>query len=606
MTPKSLTRAVILFAGDSGDGIQLTGDQFTQTTARHGNDLRTFPDFPAEIRAPQGTTAGVSGFQIQFGSQEVLSAGDACDTLVAFNAAAFKNHINRLKPRGILIVNTSGFDSKNLRLAGYEHTPLSAALQAQYEFYAVDISALTKEALKDNPLGTREKARAKNMFALGFIYWLYHRDLSHTEDDLNQRFGRRPEVLDANLKTLHAGYHYGETIEAAHYRFQVEPAEMKKGCYRNVTGNQALALGLVAAAHQADRQLYYTGYPITPASDILHQLSQYHHHGVMTFQAEDEIAAISAAIGAAFGGSLAVTASSGPGMALKGEAMGLAIMLELPLVIVNVQRGGPSTGLPTKTEQSDLMQALYGRNGEAPLPVLAAKSPSDCFYRAFEAAKIAIEHMTPVILLSDGYLANGSEPWLFPAAADLPHITRRKDVNREGAAFLPYLRDERLVRDWAVPGEADKQHRIGGLEKEMDTGNVCYEGENHQQMVAIRQRKVDLVARDYPTLELEEGDLRDDVLYLSWGSTYGTVRAGVRERRKKGEKVAQLHLTNLYPLPEDLGEILNAFDRIYVPELNNGQLSRILKSRFSKDFIPILKIKGQPFKTEEIAEHTAD
>ncbi len=600
MTSKRAVQAIILFAGDSGDGVQFAGSQFTQTTAHHGNDLRTFPDFPAEIRAPKGTTAGVSGFQIRFGSEAVLSPGDACDALVAFNAAALKNHIDHLKRRGVLIVDTSGFDRKNLSLAEYGETPLTTALRDAFECYEIDISALTREALKDEPLGVKEKARAKNMFALGFVYWLYHRDLFHTEAYLNRRFREEPALRDANLKALQAGYHYGETMEAVHYRFQIEPAEMKKGRYRNVTGNQALALGLVVAAHRADRGLYYAGYPITPASDILHFLSQHPNYGVTTFQAEDEIAAISAAIGAAFGGSLAATASSGPGIALKAEAMALAVMLELPLVIVNVQRGGPSTGLPTKTEQSDLMQALYGRNGEAPLPVLAAKSPADCFDKALEAAQIAMDHMTPVILLSDAYLANGSEPWRVPRVADLTVLKKRKDVNPSGKGFLPYLRDENLVRDWAVPGEPEKQHRIGGLEKAADTGCVSYDPENHQNMVGIRRRKVERIAEDYPKLQLEEGDWRDDALYLSWGSTYGTVRSGVRELRKAGKRVAHLHLTHLHPLPADLKEITDAFDRIYMPELNSGQLSEVLKGRFLKNLIPILKIKGQPFATQEI------
>ena len=600
MTSRKTTQAVVLFAGDSGDGIQLTGNQFAQTTAHHGNDLRTFPDFPAEVRAPQGTTAGVSGFQIQFGSEAVLSPGDACDALVAFNAAAFKNNITRLKLGGVLIVNQAGFDRKNLRLAEYEDNPLTAALRSRFEVYEIDITALTREALKDNGARPKDRVRAKNMFALGFVYWLYHRNPSHTERYLKRKFKGNPEVRDANLKALRAGYHYGETIEAVHYRFQVEAAGMEKGRYRNVTGNQALALGLVAAAHRAGRSLYYAGYPITPASDILHHLAQYRHYGVTSFQAEDEIAAVSAAIGAAFGGSLAATASSGPGIALKAEAMGLAVMLELPLVIVNVQRGGPSTGLPTKTEQADLMQALYGRNGEAPLPVLAARSPADCFYRAFEAARIAIAHMTPVMLLSDGYLANSSEPWRFPAAEDLPLISPRKDVNPSRVDFSPYRRDEKLVRDWAVPGQAGRQHRIGGLEKAVDTGHVSYEGKNHQRMVSIRQRKVELVARDYPELSLEEGDLTDHALYLSWGSTYGTVKSGVRTLRQKGEKVAHLHLTHLYPLPEDLGKIIEPFDLLYVAELNNGQLYRLLRSYFPKHFIPVLKVEGQPFKVEEI------
>lgn len=601
MTSKRARRAVILFAGDSGDGVQFTGNQFTRTTAHCGNDLRTFPDFPAEIRAPQGTTAGVSGFQIHFGSEAVLSPGYACDTLVAFNAAALKNNIHRLKSGGILIANASGFDRKNLSLAEYGETPLTTALKNEFECYEIDISALTRAALKGNPSGAKVKARAKNMFALGFVYWLYHRDLSHTESYLNRRFHQEEVLLDANLKALQAGYHYGETIGAVHYRFQIAPAEMEKGRYRNTTGNQALALGLIAAAHQANLGLYYAGYPITPASGILHFLSQRDNYGVTTFQAEDEIAAISAAIGAAFGGSLAVTASSGPGIALKAEAMALGVMLELPLVIVNVQRGGPSTGLPTKTEQSDLMQALYGRNGEAPLPVLAAKSPVDCFYRAFEAAQMAMDHMTPVILLSDAYLANGSEPWRVPTVADLPTLKKRKSVNPSGKGFLPYLRDENLVRDWAIPGQREKQHRIGGLEKAVNTGCVSYEAENHQNMVAIRRRKVELVGADYPKLQLEEGDLQDDALYLSWGSTYGTVRSGIRELRKKGKRVAHLHLTNLYPLPADLKEITDAFEVIYVPELNDGQLSQVLKSQFLKNFVPILKIKGQPFTTEEIA-----
>ncbi|MBL8000980.1 MAG: 2-oxoacid:acceptor oxidoreductase subunit alpha, partial [Flavobacteriales bacterium] len=499
-TVESRRNVVILFAGDSGDGIQLTGAQFTDTNALFGNDVSTFPNFPAEIRAPQGTLAGVSGFQLHFGSVEIFTPGDRCDVLVVMNAAALKANLHKLKEGGTVIANTDGFDKKNLRLAGYvdEADPLTDGTLAAYTLHSVDVTKMTRNALEGTTLGMKEKDRCKNMFVLGFINWMFSRDLSNSERFLQQKFGKKAELLDANMRALKAGYHYGDTSETFTTRFEVKPAPMPKGTYRSITGNQGTALGLLAGAQKAKLDLFYGSYPITPASDILHELSRHKNFGVLTFQAEDEIAAIASAIGASYGGALGVTASSGPGIALKTEAMGLAFMLEIPLVIVNVQRGGPSTGLPTKTEQADLWQAVHGRNGEAPIPVIAASTPIDCFDMAFEAVQIALEHMTPVILLTDGYIANGSEPWRFPSSKDLPVIKPPyiKEPN-DGDQFLPYLRDERAVRPWALPGQPGLKHRIGGIEKQDKTGNISYEPLNHEKMVRLRAEKVARIADRY-------------------------------------------------------------------------------------------------------------
>jgi 2-oxoglutarate ferredoxin oxidoreductase subunit alpha len=602
MTVKSLQKVTIHFAGDSGDGIQLAGSQFTNTTALAGNDLSTFPDFPAEIRAPIGTVSGVSGFQIHFGSVEIDTPGGRPDVLVAMNAAAYRKNIPNLKAHGVVIANTAGFDKRNLRLAGYpeEENPLNHKPEG-LQFYEIDITKLNREALKDLKMSPRDKDRSRNMFALGFTYFLYSRELAPTLQFFNDKFAAKPEVLEANVRSLKAGYHYGDTIEALQ-RYRVEKARLPKGEYRNVTGNQALALGLIAAAQKAQLDLFYGGYPITPASDILHELARHKNFGVKTFQAEDEIAAITACIGAAFGGSLAVTATSGPGMALKTEGLGLALMLELPMVIVNVQRGGPSTGLPTKTEQSDLLQAVYGRNGEAPLPVIAASSPADCFNAALEAAKMAVEHMTPVILLSDGYLANGSEPWAFPKAAQLPAITPPlvKANAHSDSTYQPYQRNHQQVRDWALPGTPGLEHRLGGLEKEDLTGNVSYNPENHQKMVQLRAAKVAAVAQNYLPLQLDQGPPEGDVLVLGWGNTKGAIKVAVSQALAQGLAVSQLHLRHLHPLPSDLGPLLKGFKKILVPELNNGQLVHLLRDQFLVDAQAFDKIKGQPFLAEEI------
>ena len=524
-----LEQVIIKFAGDSGDGMQLTGTQFTNTAALFGNDLSTFPDFPAEIRAPQGTLAGVSGYQLHFGSVNIYTPGDKCDVLVAMNAAALKANLKNLKEGGIIIANSDGFDPKNLRLANYPDgkSPLEDDTLGKFNVITMDVTKMTRAALVDSGLGTKEIDRAKNMFVLGFLYWMYNRSLAITIKFLEDKFGKKPAILDANLKVLRAGYNYGDTTETFRTRYQVQPAKMATGSYRNIMGNQATAIGLVAASHQAGIPLFVGTYPITPASDILHELSKHKSFGVKTFQAEDEIAGICTAIGASFGGSLAVTTSSGPGIALKGEAMGLAIMLEIPLVVINVQRGGPSTGLPTKTEQSDLLQALYGRNGEAPMPVIAAYSPGNCFYTAFEACRIALEHMTPVMMLSDGYIANGAEPWQYPTSADLKKIDVKFATEKNGEHFLPYKRDEKLSRQWALPGTKGLEHRIGGLEKQHETGNISYDSDNHQFMVRMRESKVEkllIIFHNKHLIQTEKGKL----LVVGWGSTYGAIKLPVK------------------------------------------------------------------------------
>lgn len=595
----------ILFAGDSGDGIQLTGNQFTNTAALHGNDISTFPNFPAEIRAPQGTVAGVSGFQLHFGSIELFTPGDEVDVLVVMNAAALKVNLSKLKIGGTIIANTDGFDKKNLKLSGQadDVNPLDSEELNKYTLYRVDVTKMTRAALEEFTMGTKDKDRSKNMFVLGFVYWMYSRTLDETITFLKQKFAKKPELIEANIKVLKAGYHYGETSETFSSRYEVKPAPLPEGNYRNIMGNQATAIGLIAAAKKAGLELFYGTYPITPASDILHELAKHKNFGTKTFQAEDEIAAVCSAIGASFGGALGVTASSGPGIALKMEAIGLAAILELPLVVVNVQRGGPSTGLPTKTEQSDLLQMLYGRNGEAPLPVVAASRPSDCFDAVFEATRIAIEHMTPVFFMSDGYLANGSEPWRYPSASDLGEITPPFATPKEEGddePYLPYKRDENLVRDWAIPGMKGLQHRIGGLEKEDLTGNVSYDPENHQKMVKIRQEKIDKIADLIPAQEIDNGVEEGGTLILGWGSTYGAIKTAVIQLLEEGEQVAHAQLRYLNPLPANLGELINKYDRVLIPEMNNGQLVHVIRSKYLVDAQSLLKIKGMPFTANEI------
>ncbi len=600
-----LQDVVIKFAGDSGDGMQLTGQQFTNNTALLGIDLATFPDFPAEIRAPIGTLPGVSGFQIHFSSNPVYTPGDTCDVLVAMNAAALKVNLKSLKKGGKIIANIEGFDAKNLRLAAYPEgvNPLEDGSLDGYELTKVDITKLTREALKSNTeLGTKERDRAKNMFVLGLIYWLYNRSLDNTIDFLEEKFGKKENILKSNIDVLKAGYYYGETAELFNARYKVEKSKMEPGTYRSIMGNQALSMGLIAAAQKSGLPLFLGSYPITPASDILHELSKYKNFGIKTFQAEDEIAGITAAIGASYGGSIGLTTTSGPGMALKTEAIGLATMLEIPLVIVNIQRGGPSTGLPTKTEQSDLMQAYYGRNGEAPIPVLAASTPSDCFFMAFEAVKIALQHMTPVILLSDGYIANGAEPWKFPAAADLPTIeVKFKTGLAEGEEkFLPYKRDDKLARPWAVPGTAGLEHRIGGIEKQHETGNVSYDPENHEFMVKMRQAKVDKIADFIPLQTIDSGASKGKVLVLGWGSTYGTIKSAVLQLQSQGKAVSHAHIKYMRPFPKNLAEILAQFETILIPEINNGQLIKIIRDQFLVDAKPYNKIMGIPITKQEL------
>jgi len=604
MTTEIKKAVVILFAGDSGDGIQLTGSQFTTTAALYGNDISTFPNFPAEIRAPQGTIAGVSGFQLHFGSEEIFTAGDACDVLVVMNAAALKANIKQLKAGGVIIANTDGFDPKNLKLAKYPDgvNPLKDNSLEKYIVHEIDVTKITRTALADSGLGTKEMDRSKNMFVLGYIYWMYNRTLDNSIEFLKLKFKSRPELIDANVKVLKAGYNYGDTVETPMNRYEVKPAPVSKGTYRSIMGNQAAALGLIAASQKAGLTLYYGTYPITPASDILHELSKHKNFGVKTFQAEDEIAAITSAIGASFGGALGVTASSGPGIALKGEAIGLALMLEIPLVIVNVQRGGPSTGLPTKTEQSDLLQAMYGRNGESPVPIVASYTPSDCFFGAFEACRLAVEFMTPVFFLSDGYIANGSEPWKFPTAAELPDlkVTFAKNELKAGETFLPYKRNEKLVRPWAIPGTKGLEHRVGGIEKENETGNISYDPENHELMVKLRQAKVDKIAEYIPLQTIDNGTTKGKLLILGWGSTYGSIKTAVREAIAEGHDVSHAHVKYLNPFPKNLGEVLKNYDKVLIPELNNGQLIKIIRDKYFIDAKGLNKIQGMPFSSEEI------
>ena len=602
---ETLQNVVIKFAGDSGDGMQLTGSQFTNKTALLGIDLATFPDFPAEIRAPQGTLPGVSGYQLRFSSDKIFTPGDECDVLVAMNAAALKTNLATLKKGGKIIANIERFDAKNLRLANYPDgiNPLEDNSLDSYEVIKIDVTKMTREALKEFTIGMKEKDRAKNMFILGFLYWMYNRDMENTIGFLKSKFGKKPEIFESNVKALKAGYNFGDTTETFTTTYKVEKAKMDPGVYRSIMGNQALTYGLIAASQKSGLPLFLGSYPITPASDILHELSKYKNFGVRTFQAEDEIAGITAAIGASYGGSIGITTTSGPGMALKAEAMGLAVMLEIPLLICDIQRGGPSTGLPTKTEQSDLLQAYYGRNGECPMPVISASTPSDCFDAVYEAVRIAIHHMTPVIFLSDGYIANGAEPWKFPVSEDLPPITVKfkTELGHGEDKFLPYLRDEKLVRPWAIPGTPGLEHRIGGIEKQNITGNVSYDPENHQLMVKIRQEKVDKIADYIPLQKIDSGPEKGKLLVLGWGSTYGAIKSAAAELQLEGYTVSHAHLRYLRPFPKNLGDILKNFDQVLIPEINNGQLIKIIRDQYFIDAKGYHKIMGIPItKTEMV------
>ncbi len=601
-----LQDVVIKFAGDSGDGMQLTGSQFTNNTAMLGIDLATFPDFPAEIRAPIGTLPGVSGYQLRFSSDRVFTPGDACDVLVAMNAAALKTNLKGLKIGGKIIANVDGFDAKNLRLANYPEgeNPLENDSLGNYDVIKMDVTKMTREALKDITMGVKEKDRAKNMFVLGFLYWMYNRDMDNTISFIKDKFGKKPEIFESNVKALQAGYNYADTTETFTTRYSVAKAKMESGTYRSIMGNQALSYGLIAASQKSGLPLFLGSYPITPASDILHELSKYKNFGIKTFQAEDEIAAITSAIGASYGGNIGITTSSGPGIALKGEAMGLAVMLEIPLLIINIQRGGPSTGLPTKTEQSDLMQAYYGRNGECPMPIISASTPSDCFSAAYEAIRIATQHMTPVILLSDGYIANGAEPWKFPKSDDLPEIKISFAVNTlaEGEKFMPYQRDEKLARPWAIPGTKGLENRVGGLEKQDITGNISYDSENHQHMVKTRQAKVDLIANYIPEQTLDSGANKGKVLVLGWGSTFGAIKSACTELQKEGKEVSHAHLRYIRPFPKNLGDIIKNFDTVVIPEINNGQLVKIIRDVYFVDAKPYNKIMGVPITKGELIE----
>ncbi len=595
--------ATVRFCGDSGDGMQLAGTQFTNTSALLGNDVATFPDFPAEIRAPRGTKAGVSGFQIHFSSNEIFTPGDRVDALVAMNPAALATNVEDLRDGGVLLVNKNAFEKKGLEQAGYETDPTEDGSLDKYKLHTVEMTKLTRLAVEDLGLSQKEADRCRNFFAMGLVFWLYDRSLEPTLRFIEQKFGTHlPQVAQANTRALKAGYHYGETVEAINTQFHVNPAELGPGTYRNIAGNLALAWGLLAAARMSDKRLFLGAYPITPASDILHELSKLKHFDVLTFQAEDEIAAATATIGAAFAGVMAVTASSGPGIALKGEALGLAVITELPMVVVNVQRGGPSTGLPTKTEQSDLFQAMYGRNGECPIPIIAARSPGDCFDVAQEAWRLAVRYMTPVLILTDGYIANGSEPWRIPEISSLEKIpVEHPDPLTNGDEFLPYERDERLARPWAIPGTPGLEHRLGGLEKQDITGDVCYDPDNHEHMCKLRARKVANIANDIPLQQLDGPD-RGDLLVVSWGGPYGACATAVHQAQAAGKKVSHCQLRYLNPFPKNFGEILAQFDKILIPELNLGQLSVLIRSEFLIDTIGLNKVQGKPFNVAEIFE----
>lgn len=598
----------VRLAGDSGDGMQLLGTQLTNTSALLGNDVATFPDFPAEIRAPRGTRAGVSGFQVQFASQEIFTPGDVLDALVVMNPAALVTNIGDLRPGGLLIVNEDGFNDKEYKLAKTDGNPLNdLRIRDNYRVTEVSMTKLTRDAVAELGLGVKEADRCKNFFAMGLVYWLFGRSLDPTLRFIEAKFGKKPQVAAANIKALRAGWAFGETTEAFGSSYQVAAARLEPGTYKNMMGNQALAWGLLAAAHRSGKDLFYGTYPITPASDILHELTKYKNFGVRTFQAEDEISAVGATIGAAFGGGMAVTASSGPGIALKAEAMGLGVMLELPMIVIDVQRGGPSTGLPTKTEQADLLQVMFGRNGEAPVPVLAPQSPGDCFNIAQEAWEIAVSAMVPVVILSDGYIANGSEPWKIPDVSQMPpiEISHPEMATDSDEPFMPYARDENLARPWAIPGTPGLMHRVGGLEKEDGTGNVSYDPDNHQHMVHTRERKVDLIASRVPA-QTVMGPESGDVLVVSWGGTYGACHTATRRCQEAGMQIAHTHIRYLNPLPANLGELLANYKMVVVPELNTGQLRMLLRSKYLVDCIGINKIKGKPFAVSELVEQLTD
>jgi 2-oxoglutarate/2-oxoacid ferredoxin oxidoreductase subunit alpha len=602
---EQLDRVVIRIAGDSGDGMQLTGDRFTQETASFGNDLSTLPNFPAEIRAPAGTLPGVSSFQLHFADHDILTPGDRPDVLVAMNPAALKANLVDLPKGGTIIVDTHDFTDRALARIGWTSNPLEDGTLDSFTVHAVDLTQLTLDALAGTSLSRKDAGRSKNMFALGLLSWMYSRPVEGTLQFLRQKFASRPDIADANITAFKAGWNFGETTESFAVAYEVKPAPLPAGVYRNITGNMALSYGLIAAAQRAGLPLFLGAYPITPASDILHELSKHKRFGVRTFQAEDEIAGIGAAIGAAFGGSLAVTSSSGPGIALKGESIGLAVSLEIPLVICDIQRGGPSTGLPTKTEQSDLLQAMFGRNGEAPVPIVAAQSPADCFAAALEAVRIALCYRTPVFLLSDGYLANGSEPWRVPNVADLPDISVRFATEPNGAdgTFLPYLRDpDTLARPWAIPGTPGLEHRVGGIEKADRTGNISYDPDNHDFMVRTRQAKVDGIARTIPPLTVDDPDGDARVLVIGWGSTYGTIGAAVRRVRRAGYAIAQAHLRHLNPFPSNLGTVLAGYDKVVLPEMNLGQLATLIRSKYLVDIISVTQVRGMPFRAADLAE----
>lgn len=595
---------VVRFSGDSGDGMQLTGMQFTDTTAFLGQDLNTFPEYPAEIRAPVGTLYGVSGFQVHFGSKEIFTPGDLYDVLVVMNSAALKVDLPRLRKGGIIIANVAGFDPKNLRLANYPEgvNPLEDGSLDNYIVHKIDISKHTKDALSGMGLGTKDVDRSKNMFVLGLLFWMFDKAMDYTIGFVREKFAKKPEIADANIKALHAGWNYGENTEVFTTRYKIDAANLPSGTYRNITGNHALAIGLVAAAEKAGLSLFLGSYPITPASDVLHELSKYKANGVITFQAEDEIASICAAIGASYAGSLGVTTTSGPGLSLKTEALGLATMLEMPLVVIDIQRGGPSTGLPTKTEQADLLMAMYGRHGEAPLPVIAASSPADCFETIYEACRIAIEHMTPVIFLSDGYIANGSEPWKFPNEDELKkiNVSFLDKINSDTGNVLPYKRDERLVRPWIKPGTKGLEHRIGGLEKQHETGNISYDPKNHELMVELRAEKVKKIADNIPLAVLDNGVGNGKLVVLGWGSTYGAIKTVVKELIDEGYEVAHVHLRHINPFPKNLGELLQTFDKVLIPEMNSGQLLKLIRAQYLLPAIGFSKVQGLPFGVEEL------
>ncbi len=599
-------RIVVRFSGDSGDGMQLTGMQFSDTAALFGNDISTFPDYPSEIRAPIGTVAGVSGFQVHFGSREIFTSGDEYDVLVAMNAAALKVDLPKLKKGGIIIANSAGFDKKNLNLAQYPDgvNPLEDGTLSNYVLQKVDITKHTKDCLAETGLGMKDIERSKNMFVLGLLFWMFDKPLDHTLKFIEEKFSKKPEIAEANEKTLKAGWAYGENTEFFTTQFKVSAAKLPSGIYRSITGNHATAIGLIAASEKSGLPLFLGSYPITPATDILHELSKYKANGVKTLQAEDEIAGICSAIGASYAGNLGITTTSGPGMALKTEALGLATMLEIPLVVINVQRGGPSTGLPTKTEQADLLMAMHGRHGEAPVAVLAASTPSDCFEMAYEACRISVEHMTPVILLTDGYIANGSEPWMFPTEDQLKPIKVQflDKPNAENDVLLPYKRDEKLVRPWIKPGTKGLEHRIGGLEKQNETGNVSYDPKNHETMVGLRAAKIAKIADYIPLAKPESGNEKAKLLVLGWGSTSGSIKTAVIESIAEGYDVANIHLKYINPFPKNLGEMLKGYDQVLIPEMNCGQLLELIRSKYMVPAIGFSKVQGLPFTTSELKE----